>query len=301
MIITREKWRPIPGYESSYEASNWGRIRNVKKKVILRAHLHSSGYRRISITNAKGERKTIAVHRLVAATFVRNAKGKATVNHKDHDPTNNNVQNLEWMSVAEQNHHKRKVTYSKQRLISSRAVWRLDRTNGRKKIERYETIRDAAAWVFNCSLTKVGTFMDGVNIKSKICACCRGKRKTAYTYAWEYDDTSNQEDDAWFDISPSFVGGSQGYQISKSGKIKNRTGRVSHGFHKPNDYVWVSVCRKHYLLHILMAKVFIKQTDTTQCYVNHKDCDKTNANVENLEWCTASENMLHAIRHKKNR
>ena len=53
--------------------------------------------------------------------------------------------------------------------------------------------------------------------------------------------------------------------------------------------------RKDFKVHRLVALAFIPQIDGKP-HVNHKDGDKTNNVVENLEWCNRSENMLHAYR-----
>ena len=55
---------------------------------------------------------------------------------------------------------------------------------------------------------------------------------------------------------------------------------------------------KRYLVHRLVAKVFIPTTDYT-LHINHIDNDGTNNKVTNLEWVTHSQNMLHA--QKQNR
>ncbi|WP_110931075.1 NUMOD4 domain-containing protein [Paenibacillus bouchesdurhonensis] len=50
---------------------------------------------------------------------------------------------------------------------------------------------------------------------------------------------------------------------------------------------------KSFKIHQLVALAFIKNEDGHQC-VNHKNGDKTNNNVQNLEWCSFSYNIQHA-------
>lgn len=55
--------------------------------------------------------------------------------------------------------------------------------------------------------------------------------------------------------------------------------------------------RKHYLVHRIVAEVFLPKIYGKDI-VNHKDGNKQNNSIENLEWCTSSENLLHS--YKKN-
>lgn len=57
--------------------------------------------------------------------------------------------------------------------------------------------------------------------------------------------------------------------------------------------------RKDRYVHRLVAIAFIPQLNSEQKYVNHKDHDIHNNNVENLEWCTSSENARHSYENDR--
>lgn len=99
-----EIWKDIIGFESLYEVSNYGQIRNVKTLRILKFHLETKGYLGISLRK-NNKSKRFAVHRLVAIAFIPNPENKPEVNHKDGDKQNNRVDNLEWATAKENTNH----------------------------------------------------------------------------------------------------------------------------------------------------------------------------------------------------
>jgi hypothetical protein len=71
-------------------------------------------------------------------------------------------------------------------------------------------------------------------------------------------------------------------------------------------YSTITIDGKKYLVHRLVATEFIKKESEEKNIVNHIDSDRLNNKVENLEWCTLKENIIHGVSkdrfsHKLNR
>lgn len=98
-----EIFMPVQGFES-YEVSNFGRIRHIKKDgsiVMLQPYnTDARGYKKITLWNS-GRKSQQYVHRLVAKAFVAGYKEGLTVNHIDEVKGNNNFLNLEWLTIGE--------------------------------------------------------------------------------------------------------------------------------------------------------------------------------------------------------
>jgi hypothetical protein len=103
-----ETWQTIPEYPD-YDVSSRGRVRRTTSRTsgraghILRQPLRS-GYPSVDLSR-DGRKKTHHVHRLVAEAFVTRVEGADEVNHRDGVRTNNDFENLEWMTRAENQQH----------------------------------------------------------------------------------------------------------------------------------------------------------------------------------------------------
>jgi hypothetical protein len=111
-----EEWRPIPGYETFYEASNYGRVRSLDRHVrhiwrgnpktifkagrILSPETDDDGYLRVRLSDEAGKQKKFGIHQVVALAFIPNPENLPEVAHIDHRRQNNAPGNLKWASRA---------------------------------------------------------------------------------------------------------------------------------------------------------------------------------------------------------
>lgn len=139
-----ENWKDIKGYEGLYQVSDCGRIKSLARDVfnprgtvirhmeekILVQCIDNHGYGRVHLY-LNGKMKKIFVHRLVAMAFIENPENKPMINHKDENPLNNCVENLEWCDAKyNANYGTRNARISQKRRIyklgdnpSARAVF----------------------------------------------------------------------------------------------------------------------------------------------------------------------------------
>ena len=90
------------------------------------------------------------------------------------------------------------------------------------------------------------------------------------------------------------------YQVSNLGRVKStRTNKIRKLSLGPRGYYACELCvdynRDNRMVHNLVAKAFIPNPEN-KSLVNHINGIKTDNRVENLEWCTNSENVTHAYR-----
>lgn len=170
-----EVWKDIPGYNGDYQASNFGRIRNVnfgnqwgkfkRKSPLIMKPNKSHTYDMVTI---KGKART--VHRLVASAFFGENK-TLVVNHIDGDKRNNAIYNLEFCTSKQNSIHafrvlgitpKTKGMHGKD-FSSSKPVIAFSKDG--KDIKRYEGVRDAERFGGFCYASIIRVINSGKEYK----------------------------------------------------------------------------------------------------------------------------------------
>lgn len=98
-----EIWRDIPGHEGIYQASNAGRVRNVMRSTeASKPWLNWNGYLLIGLS-----RKKIALHRVIAMTFIGPCPRGKECAHLNGIRTDNRAVNLSYVTRKENHAHKK--------------------------------------------------------------------------------------------------------------------------------------------------------------------------------------------------
>lgn len=166
------------GEYPSYRVTKSGKVFSYRQGNILKPLsiiLDSSGYPIVKLYDDINKRRTIAVHRLIADTFIPNPNNLECINHKDEDKTNNSVDNLEWCTKSYNNCYNNKAVKIGLKLRESspskKAVNQMDE-NG-TIINTYKSVREAARSLGN--VRKDSNIVNGIKTHQK-----------RYGYYWKY-------------------------------------------------------------------------------------------------------------------
>lgn len=171
-----EIWKPIEGYED-YHISNYGRVKTFKKKGnAIEGKMRSlfeakKGYYVLRLFK-DGKYKHHQVHRLVANAFIPNPNNEACVNHKDENPKNNKVENLEWCSF----------------LYNRRYGTAIERSN-RGKYKKVKGVSlDGSKTVYYDGMVEAERLSNGFFKKQNISQCLNNRQKTHNGFKWYYNE-----------------------------------------------------------------------------------------------------------------
>lgn len=174
------EWREIK-QAKQFEVSSTGLVR--KKDGTLLSPYNNKGYLRIKLCG-----KNYLVHRLVAEAFIQNPDKLETVNHKNFDKTDNRVENLEWMSNADNIRHAvsnrdGRIEYLQESMsLIGKKYGAENGKRSRKPVAQYDRCGNLLATFPSAREAERCT---GVGYK-QISAVCNGSKKTAHGFVWRF-------------------------------------------------------------------------------------------------------------------
>ena len=183
------------GQETDYSVSTEGEVRKDTTNYIL-SQSSQQDYKFVGLI-INGKQKRMRVHRMVALTFIDNPDNKPYVNHINGNRSDNNVENLEWVTPSENTQHAVDTGLFK----SSRARAVVQYNLNGEQMATFESASEAARQTRGS--------------QSKITMCCRRQRDSANEYQWRYyDDIQDVQK-----IEKKFITGKKVAQCDEEGNI----------------------------------------------------------------------------------
>ena len=272
--MTDEKWKNFPMIEgrsySKYEVSSLGQIRNKMSGYVFSAKPGIDGYIHGKVRDDEGNSRSIKVHIIVVRAFIgKPESNNLTVDHINRKRADNRVSNLRWATQKQQ------VANSDRSTVRCKGQPIIQYTMDMEEIKTWPNIITAER--------KLGI------ASSSISSVCKGKLKSAGGFKWVYK-RQNLEGEIWRDYKPFDV------QVSNMGRIKSSYGHIVYGSKTADCYLVYGLLRKR--VHVMVAEIFLPNPENKP-QVNHKDKNRVNNKVENLEWVTRSEQAIHSHQNSK--
>ena len=274
-----------------WQVSSEGRYRN-SLGGISHGCLECSGYRVVGICGS-----FFRVHRLVAHAFLGPPPSEAAwqVNHIDGNCSNNRIDNLEWATRSENIRHSYATNPSRVKGGSQRARPVMIRSLGSCNWTNFSSVKAAAKGMSQSYTTVHGR-------------CHRNAQVDGYEYKFAPVKQVELAGEEWRPmIDPRSGTLVSGRMVSSHGRINfSKTRRVSFGRVRKDGYLITHIklgSKSHYrdeLVHRLVAASFLDRPPSPDhSQINHKDGNKSNNAVENLEYVTPAENMAHRFACQK--
>eukprot|EP00435_Cladocopium_sp_Y103_P012800 s2929_g3.t1 len=278
----------LPGKRAKlcWQISSHGRCCNLRG-VVSAGTLCPSGYRAVQISG-----KQFYVHRLVAFAFLGppSDQHKWQVHHRDGNPSNNHLENLEYTTPRQNVLHsyasasRRTCGHS----LSKPVMWR---------------VVGSQDWRTSASMVSAARDT-GVPCASVRSSCQKQKSVKGFEFChYECVEDEKMAGEEWKQmLDPCTRSEISDRMVSSLGRVKFQNGRISAGYQRKKGYCVIGLNCRTQLVHRLVAAAFLGPPPTLQhVHVNHKDHDKGNNAVENLEYTTASENVHHSYTNSARR
>ena len=188
----KEIWKDIEGFEGLYQVSNMGRVKSLERTVwdsvrgyyrtvherIRKPHKVRGGYIQVCLCK-DGKKKGYLVHKLVAEAFIQfvpEANVSYEVDHRNTVRTDNRVANLCY------------VTSSQNKLNPKTRERNINHPNKSKPVIAIDKI---TGLIVEFASTMEAERQLGIG-QNNICACLKGKYKSAGGFVWYYSDADTE-------------------------------------------------------------------------------------------------------------
>ena len=199
-------------YVINDSGNNEKSIWSIRKNKWLKPFTHNSGHLNFYLVDDCGKKTCNGLHRWLAKAFIKNPNNYDVVHHKDHNPKNNRIENLQWISKA--NHcslhhkgipftenHKMKISVAKKGKESplkgipftENHKMKISEAHiGKPRPDVSENLSKAVAqYTKNGELIAIYKSLSQASEKtncpiSNISSCCRGKRKSAKGFIFKF-------------------------------------------------------------------------------------------------------------------
>lgn len=176
---------PVEGYEK-YTVDKNGRIYSLISNKYLKPNSNKQGYLSVELFNDKGS-KRLLIHRLVAKAFIPNPLNLPQINHKDENPKNNSVDNLEWCTAKYNMNYGIGAIKRHKNIDYSKPCFKINAILNGKKVSKPVMQIDKEGNILNTFISaKEASIVTGVD-HSHINHCCNNKRKTAGGFVWKFE------------------------------------------------------------------------------------------------------------------
>ena len=268
-LLDGEEWRTVDANGAA--VSSHGRYRN-SRGVVNTPTPARSGYVSVTISG-----KSTSMHRAVAEAFGLPGQSaeRCQVNHTDGDRSNNRLENLEWVSAAENVKHSHDTNAQRRQCGPRQSKPVEARRLGTDKWVRFASTAEAAQ--------ALGLSSDCVS------SCARGRQQRCGDYELRFADPTEPsmlDGEEWRTV------GSRGAAVSSCGRYRDCRGVVRTPQPVRSGYVSISIAYKKRVIHRVIAEAFDLPGRTAERdEINHIDGNPSNNHLSNLEWVSRSENI----------
>lgn len=266
-------WRDLPVPFTKYRISPDGRVYDVKLRRFVLFHING-GYPRIKLRDNTGRCTTIALHKLLAETFIPNPQNLPIVDHINRNKMDYRLKNLRWVSHRDSGLNRRRWNAKGCKIQQITLDGLL--------VATYKSITEAAIAFGTCEDTIAKYSKTPPHIYKE--------------FIWLRTTFQDNTGELWRIVEHPAI--PPDVYVSDQGRIR-RGNKILQPTLNANGYLRISFgnsVRRGYYVHRLVMLMFV---GPSKLQVNHKNKDRRDNRLCNLEYLTISDHMKHTSTGRK--